>query len=124
MRQRAGRRTCYVVQPGSYSALVPSAGQLETDAGQELPGGFAALRNAGIETVELRIDDEEVTFLLDGTETATRRITDRVQITDSEGSGPFKAEKEILVLDSDPSSSPDSRLPNRLCGREASKKAR
>ncbi len=92
----------YVVQPGSYSALVPSAEQLETDAGQELPGGFAALRNAGLETVELRIDDEEVTFLLDGTETATRGITDRVQITDSEGSGPFKAEKEILVLGSDP----------------------
>ena len=90
------------VQTGSYTALVPSAEQLESSAGQELPGGFAALRTAGVDTVELQIDNEEVTFLLDGSVAATRQITDRVQITDSEGSGPFKAEKEILVLGAAP----------------------
>ncbi|NNF54239.1 MAG: hypothetical protein HKN03_07335 [Acidimicrobiales bacterium] len=90
------------VQTGSYSALVPTAEQLDTGAGQTLPGGFGSLRDAGIETIEVRVAEAEVTILLDGAETVTRRITDRVRITDAEGSGPFKAQKEVLVLDSGP----------------------
>ncbi len=90
------------VELGLYQALVPSAEQIEIDVGQNLPGGFSALRDAGVDLVELRVDGDQASFLLDGVDTATRQVIERLQIQDSEGSGPFKAEKEVLILGGGP----------------------
>ncbi len=90
------------VEMGVYQALVPSAEQIRIDAGQNLPGGFSVLRDAGVDLIQLRVDGDEVSFLLDGVDTATRQVIERLQIQDSEGSGPFKAEKEVLILDGGP----------------------
>ena len=85
------------VELGLYQALVPSSEQIRIDAGQDLPGGFRVLRDAGVDLVELRVDGDEVSFLLDGVETATRQVSERLQIQDSEGSGPLKAVYSSMV---------------------------
>ena len=90
------------VEPGVYLAVVPSFEQLESDDGQALPGGFGALRGAGIDLIELRVSGDEVAFLLDGEIATERQVIERPVIRDSEGSGPFRAEKEILVLGGEP----------------------
>ena len=86
------------VDDGVYGALVPSPEQLATVNARDIPGGFVELRDAGIDQIGLRIEGDEVTFQLDGSEAITRRIVDRLVVTDSEGSGPFKAKKQVLVL--------------------------
>ena len=89
------------VGDGTYRALVPSSEQFATDAAEDIPGGFAALRDAEIDEIEVHIASDEVTFRLDGTDALTLRVVDRIEVRDSEGSGPFKAEKEVLVLGAD-----------------------
>jgi hypothetical protein len=89
------------VNDGVYRARVPSREQFAGDVADDIPGGFAALRAAEIDQVELRIDGDDVTFTLDGTDTAIRRIVERLEVTDREGSGPFKGRKEVLVLRDD-----------------------
>jgi len=87
-----------VVDDGAYKALVPSTEQFAVDGARDIPGGFAKLRDAGIDQIEVRIEGDVVTIGLDGTDTVTRQVVDRLELTDSEGSGPFKAKKEVLVL--------------------------
>ena len=93
-----GGAVVYQVDNGTYRALVPSSDQLAVGNAQDIPGGFAVLRDSGIDGIELRIDGDEVSFLLDGIAAVTRQVVDRLELTDSEGSGPFKGRKEILVL--------------------------
>lgn len=81
-----------------YSALVPAAAQLDADAGGIIPGGFGPLRAGGDGAIEVVVELDRVTFRLDGTDVATRTVTDRVVVQDKEGSGPFKAKKEVLIL--------------------------
>ncbi len=86
------------VDDGVYRALVPSPEQFAVDNARDIPGGFVELRHAGIDQIELLIEGDEVTFRLDGTDAITRQVVDRLEVTDSEGSGPFKAKKQVLVL--------------------------
>jgi hypothetical protein len=92
----------YEVDDGVYRALVPLDEQFEFDDARGIPGGFASLREAGIDLVELALEGDEVTFRLDGKEVVTRSVVDHLTVRDREGSGPFKAEKEVLVLDNNP----------------------
>jgi hypothetical protein len=85
-----------------YKALVPSVDQFAVPEARDIPGGFAALREAGFDQVALVFEGDQVTFRLDGNDVVTRRVVDRVVVRDKEGSGPFKAEKEVLVLGDDP----------------------
>lgn len=94
----AGCGTGNPVAVGTYRSVVPSMEQLDLDAEGALPGGVAELRKDGVDQIEVAINADEVNVRMDGTETATLGIIDRVDITDSEGSGPFKGKKQILVL--------------------------
>jgi hypothetical protein len=87
---------------GSYESLVPSAEQIAVDVEGALPGGVVRLRDDGFERVDVEIGADQVTFVLDGTEVATHRIGERVAVTDDEGSGPFKAKRQVLVLSDGP----------------------
>ena len=69
---------------------------------RDIPGGFAGLRSSGIDEIELRIQGDSVTLLIDGSEAASRPIIDRVELTDREGSGPFKGRRQVLVLGTEP----------------------
>ena len=86
------------VDTGTYQALVPSIDQFAVANARDIPGGFAILRNTGIDRIEMRIDGGEVTFRVDGTDASTRQVVDRLELTDSDGSGPFKGKREVLVL--------------------------
>jgi hypothetical protein len=90
------------VTDGTYRSLVPSEAQFALDVDGALPGGLLRLREDGIDQVELDIGGDEMVIRVDGMDTATRNIVDRVEVTDREGSGPFKAKKEILVLGDPP----------------------
>jgi hypothetical protein len=92
----------YEVDDGVYGALVPSDEQFAADSAPGIPGGFALLREGGINLVELAVEGDEVTFRLDGEDVVTRNVVDHLIVRDREGSGPFKAEKELLVLGNDP----------------------
>jgi hypothetical protein len=92
----------YEVDDGVYGALVPSAEQFAADSARGVPGGFALLRETGSNLVELSLEGDEVTFRLDGEDVVTRSVVDHLIVRDREGSGPFKAEKEVLVLGDDP----------------------
>lgn len=97
-----GRPVVYEVEDGVYRALVPSAEQFDDDGVRGIPGGFASLREAGINLVELTLEGDDVTFRLDGKDVVTRKVVDHLIVRDREGSGPFKAEKELLVLGNEP----------------------
>jgi len=88
----------YQVADGSYVSQVPSVEQFDLDVDGALPGGVAQLRAQGVGRIEVDIDADQVVFRLDGIDTAAQRIVDRIDVTDREGSGPFKAKKELLVL--------------------------
>lgn len=92
----------HAVDDGVYGALVPTAEQWADDRSAEIPGGFAALSADGAQRVVMRIEGTEVTFELDGETAATRTVVERRDIQDSEGSGPFKADTQVLVLGEDP----------------------
>jgi hypothetical protein len=92
----------YEVDDGVYGALVPSVEQFAADSARGVPGGFALLRETGSNLVELSLEGDEVTFRLDGEDVVTRSVVDHLIVRDREGSGPFKAEKEVLVLGDDP----------------------
>jgi len=89
------------VVPATYTARVPSSAQFATDAARDLPGGFTVLRQSGVDRIELRIDGDRLTFVLDGGPAISRTVVERRVVTDREGSGPLKARKEVLVLDAD-----------------------
>lgn len=93
-----GGATVTHVADGTYLSLVPSDAQFALDVDGALPGGLARLREDGVDRFEIGISGDEVFFRIDGIDTATRSIVDRVEITDREGSGPFKAKKQVLVL--------------------------
>ncbi len=93
-----GAATVYQVAEGTYLSQVPSVEQFGLDVDGSLPGGVAQLREQGVDRIELDITAEQVIFRLDGIDTAAYSITDRIDITDREGSGPFKAKKQLLVL--------------------------
>ncbi len=97
-----GGGTINEVADGSYLSLVPSVDQFNLDVAGELPGGLATLSEQGIDQIEVDISGDSVTVRLDGVEAALLRIIDRVEITDREGSGPFRAAKQILVLSDTP----------------------
>ena len=86
----------------SYQSLVPSIGQFATPEGSDIPGGFVPLGESGVAMVEMQINGDQVRWFLDGEEVAKRTVEERMVVRDSEGSGPFKAEKEVLVLGDDP----------------------
>jgi hypothetical protein len=91
-----------VVGDGSYRALVPTSAQFTEPEADGIPGGFIPLRDAGVDAIEVIISGDDVTMLLDGREAVSRRVEERLVVRDSEGSGPFKAEKEVLVLGEEP----------------------
>lgn len=88
------------VEDGLYRASVPSAEQFALDAEGVIPGGFAVLSDAGASTIEVLVEDDRVTFRLDGTDLATRQVVDRRRVSDEED-WPFRAEVELLVLGND-----------------------
>ncbi len=90
------------VEPGVYQSIVPSIEQLDIDQGLGLPGGYRVLRDGGVDELELRVVGDAVTFSLDGEDVAELPITGRLVIRDAEGSGPFRAEKEVLVIGDGP----------------------
>jgi hypothetical protein len=89
------------VDDGAYRALVPTTEQFAVDNARDIPGGFTVLRDAGINEVDLRVAGDEVTFRLDGADAVTRQVLDRLELTNREGSGPFKGKTEVLVLGDD-----------------------
>ena len=93
--------TTYRVSPGTYSALVPSAEQFDLDTAMAIPGGFAPLRLRNVTSVGMRVEGDSVSVSLDGLRLDTLDIAERKVVTDSEGSGPFKANKEVLLLSDD-----------------------
>lgn len=92
----------HVVDDGVYAALVPTTGQWADDRSQGIPGGFAALSADGVERVVVRIEGDTVTFELDGEAAVTRKVVERRDVQDSEGSGPFKADTQALALGEEP----------------------
>ncbi len=90
------------VDDGAYGALVPTTAQWADERSAEIPGGFAALRADDVDRVVLRIDGDTVSFELDGQVAATRTVMERRAVRDSEGSGPFRPEAEVLVLGEEP----------------------
>ena len=97
-----GTGTGYEVTDGTYLSLVPSLEQFGDDVDSALPGGLIRLRQDAVDSIEVEIRGVEVIIRLDGIDTASSNITDRLEITDSEGSGPFKAKRQILVLGEGP----------------------
>ncbi len=93
-----GAGTGYHVAEGTYLSQVPSVEQFGLDADGSLPGGVAQLREQSVDLIEVAITADQVIFRLDGTDAAAHDIVERIDITDSEGSGPFKATKQVLVL--------------------------
>ena len=92
----------HAVDDGVYGALVPTTEQWADELSDAIPGGFAALRADGTERVVVRIDGDTATFELDGETSATRTVAERRDVTDREGSGPFKAETQVLALGEEP----------------------
>lgn len=90
------------VEDGKYQALVPTSGQFDSPGADHIPGGFVALSDSDVAMIQMEVSADEVKVTLDGGEAMSRAIEERVIVRDSEGSGPFKAEKEILVLGDDP----------------------
>lgn len=89
------------VADGSYAALVPTMEQLEHANASDIPGGFAVLASGTTGRIELLLEGDAATFRLDGAIAAARTVADRITVVDSEGSGPFKAHKEVLDLGTD-----------------------
>ncbi|MGC2240500.1 MAG: hypothetical protein WA726_06645, partial [Acidimicrobiia bacterium] len=81
---------------------VPTTEQLATAAAKDIPGGFLLLRSSDIDRLEVTVNGDEVELSADDHEVMTRTVTDRLRVRDAEGSGPFKGEKEVLVLGKDP----------------------
>ncbi len=102
----AGAASCgsylHAVDDGVYGALVPTTEQWADERSEAIPGGFAALSADGAERVVVRIEGDTVTFELDGETAVTRTVVERRAIQDSEGSGPFKAETQVLALGEEP----------------------
>ena len=92
----------HAVDDGIYGALVPTAEQWADEGSKEIPGGFAALRADGVERVMVRVEGDTVTFELDGETAVTRTVVERRDVQDSEGSGPFKADTQVLILGNEP----------------------
>ncbi len=92
----------HAVDDGVYGALVPTTEQWADERSEAIPGGFAALSADGAERVVVRIEGDTVTFELDGETAVTRTVVERRDIQDSEGSGPFKAETQVLALGEEP----------------------
>lgn len=92
----------HAVDDGVYGALVPTTEQWADENSEEIPGGFAALSADGVERVVVRIEGDAVTFELDGETAATRTVAERRDIQDSVGSGPLKAETQVLALGEEP----------------------
>lgn len=86
------------VADGTYRTLVPTAEQYAADVDDDIPGGFTPLRADGVDEVELLVNGDQVTFRLDGGAPVTRDVEEHRGIRNSEGSGPFKGAKEVLVL--------------------------
>lgn len=97
-----GRPYLHAVDDGAYGALVPTTEQWADERSEEIPGGFAALSADGVENVVVRIEGDTVTFELDGETAVTRKVVERRDVQDSEGSGPFKAETQALALGEEP----------------------
>ncbi len=95
-------RSLHAVDDGVYGALVPTTEQWADARSQEVPGGFAALSADGAERVVVRIEGDTVTVELDGETAGTRTVMERRDIVDREGSGPFRAETQALVLGEEP----------------------
>jgi len=91
----------HAVDDGVYGALVPTAEQWAEERAVGIPGGFAALGADGVERVVVRIGGDTVTFELDGETAVTRAVVERRDVQDSEGSGPFRADTQALVLGSE-----------------------
>lgn len=86
------------VSDATYRAIVPTTAQFATEAAKDIPGGFALLRISGVDDITVTVAGSEITLAADGSEVTTRSITERLRVTDAEGSGPFKGQKEVLVL--------------------------
>ncbi len=97
-----GRPYLHAVDDGVYGALVPTTEQWADEGSKGIPGGFAALSADGVERVVVRIEGETVTFELDGEGAVTRKVVQRRDVQDREGSGPFKADTQALALGDEP----------------------
>jgi hypothetical protein len=57
------------------------------------------LRGDGVDRIEIDVTADQVVVRLDGVISQTVDVVERVDVTDSEGSGPFRADRQILVLE-------------------------
>ena len=94
--------TGWPVDDATYVAIVPTSGQLATEASKDLPGGFAVLRASGVDTIEVSVEGDQITFRIDDGDPLIRPVTDRFVVQDREGSGPFRGSREVLALGDDP----------------------
>ncbi|MFD1846894.1 hypothetical protein [Arthrobacter flavus] len=92
----------HAVDDGVYGALVPPSQQWADERSDEIPGGFAALSADGVQRVVVRIEGDAVTFEMDGETVVTRKVVERRDVQDSEGSGPFRADTQALYLGEEP----------------------
>ncbi|MBO0595785.1 hypothetical protein I2485_13285 [Nesterenkonia sp. E16_7] len=97
-----GQPYLHAVDDGVYGALLPTTEQWADEGSEGIPGGFAALSADGVERVVMRIEDDTVTFELDGERAVARTVVQRHEIQDSEGSGPFTADTQALDLGDEP----------------------
>jgi hypothetical protein len=86
------------VEPGTYTARVPTSDQLAAPGAGALPGSFADLREAGVDRLEVEVADDEVSIAIDGETVATRAIAERVQALAQEGDEAFQSRIEAVVL--------------------------
>lgn len=90
------------VRDGNYAAQVPTAEQYAAPTAVDIPGGFTALRASAVDQIELTLAGDVVTFRVDGADVANRTVVERVKVVDSEGIGPLKGQREVLILGADP----------------------
>ena len=90
------------VRDGTYAAQVPTAEQYAAPAAVGIPGGFTSLSASAVDEVELSVVGDILTFRVDGADAASRNVVERLEVIDSEGSGPFKGQREVLILGADP----------------------
>lgn len=97
-----GSAVVSAVRDGTYAALVPTAEQYEAPSAVDIPGGFTLLRASAVDQVELSVAGDIVTFRVDGADAGSRIVVERLNVVDREGSGPFKGQREVLILGESP----------------------
>lgn len=86
------------VDPGTYAARVPTSEQLAAPGAGALPASFGDLREAGADSIEIQVGDDEVRVSVDGETVATRTVSERVQVLAQEGDEAFLSRIEAVIV--------------------------